>query len=75
MGLDDEIILSDIFQNQWYLNIKHDPAENKLLIINSIINALENEKNRLMCDANFLDFLKTKYEWNKWLFNNDISTQ
>jgi hypothetical protein len=75
MGLDDEIILSDIFHNQWYLNIKYDPKENKLLIINSIINALENEKNRLMCDAHFLDFLKTKYEWNKLLFNNDISTQ
>ncbi len=75
MGLDDEIVLSDIFSNKWYLNIKYDPIENKLLIINSIINALENEKNRLMCDTHFLDFLKTKYDLNKWLSINDISTQ
>ena len=75
MGLDDEIVLSDIFYNKWYMNIKYDPTENKLLIINAIINALENEKNRLMCDSNFLDYLKTKYEWNKKLTINEISTQ
>ena len=75
MGLDQEIILSDIEENNWYLTIRLNPKVNKVDIIKSVIKALRNEEFRLMGNLPRYKLNKQKFELHDLLIQNDISAQ
>lgn len=68
MGLDDEIILSDIEKSKWYLTIKHDPNVDKIYIIQSVINALKEEQFYLMGKQPYFGVIKLKNKLNQTLY-------
>jgi hypothetical protein len=58
MDLDEEIVISDTKENNWYLTIKLNPKVNKIDIIRSIIKALRHEELRLMGRLPSVDLYK-----------------
>jgi len=73
MGLDEEIILSDKEENNWYLTIKLNPNTNKIDIIRSIIKALKHEELRLTGKLPANDIYKYGREVRALYIQNDIS--
>jgi hypothetical protein len=75
MGLDEEIVISDTKENNWYLTIKLNPKVNKIDIIRSIIKTLRHEELRLMVKLPSVDLYKYGSKVRTLYIQNDISTQ
>ncbi len=75
MGLDEEIVMSDIDENNWYLTIKLNSKVKKVDIINSVIKALRQEELKLMGKLPKTDMYKYISVSRALYIENDINTQ